>query len=177
MVYGTRRAHVALSRGDPGAPRVWPRADPRGRADWSRRDSISSYWQQVGKALAEVSYSRALWRTELDAALKLLAQGKLVAGLAQAARIGHTYETTFADHGRTIQAIRPPEGAEHYHAMLLALMDHLAGANARLARAATHRDLGLLAECGAFLRVTKQRLAELNQERDSIVRRYRLQEE
>jgi len=173
-VIGTRRAPVATGNNDPRPRWATSNIDPRARAERSRQEAMAAYWQQVEKALADVSYTRAIWRTELDSALKLLSQGKLVAGLAQAARIGRTYEASFIDHSRAVVNISAPEGAQRYHRLLLALLEDLAEANAQLARAATHRDLRLLAECSGFLRSIKQRLAELNRERDAIAERFRL---
>ena len=167
---------MAASRSDPGERQAARPAFQRAKAEVGGRSDMVAYFSQVERVLAEVCYTRAVWRAELDAAVKLLARGKLVAGLAQAARLGHAYESSFADHGRAISEIKPPHGAERYHALLLDLLARLANANASLGRAATHRDTKLLMECGSLLRLTKQRFTDLSREKERLGQRWRLDE-
>jgi hypothetical protein len=147
---------------------------PGGEA--AERSNLLGYFKQVEKVLLDVCYTRSLWRTELDAALKLLGQGKVVAGLAQASRLGHSYESSFTDHGRALGEIAPPRSAERYHALLVDLLDQLANANARLARAATHRDTKMLSDCLSVLKLTRQRFEDLSREKEALTQRWNLED-
>ena len=138
------------------------------------RRGVQQYFIRSHPLIARAMATRKGWLTELGRVALQVQNNRVPAAMRDAADTSRIYTRLYAELRDTLQKVEPPVDAATCHGHLMAIVEHLARANAALGAMAPHNAPRQLGEARLAMRDAREAVTAYNQARQLVRERYHL---